>query len=152
MYLRFPIWPLTHLLFEKFILAPDELQVPAPDGCGPETLLGVGVQVQHDLLPPGLLVPGQPGPHVLGVWRRQRLGVDTGKLQEGGEPVSDVDQPGTFVLVIIPEPIIIPVVMNSNQSFTPTTVYSLVFESFTTIGKLQKVRPLSKLIKWNVRI
>ena len=65
----------------------------SPDCCGPETFLGFSVQVQHDLLPPAPLVPGETRPHVLRVGRGKRPNVDTCQLREGGEPVSDVDQP-----------------------------------------------------------
>ena len=80
------------LLFEQFVLSPDQLEVSPPDGGRPEPPLRVGVQVEDDLLPPGPLVPGHHPPHVLGVVRRERLDVHPGQLEEGGEPVRDEDQ------------------------------------------------------------
>lgn len=80
------------LLFEQFVLSPDQLEVSPPDGGRPEPRLRVGVQVEDDLLPPGPLVPRHHPPHVLGVVRRERLDVHPGQLEEGGEPVRDEDQ------------------------------------------------------------
>ena len=88
-----------HLLFEQLSLAPDEFVTSPEDGCGPEAVVLVPVQVENDLLPPVFPVPPPPaapplqqGPlHAETVNTRGDPVPQPGQVQEGGEPVSDVD-------------------------------------------------------------